>query len=237
MFKRVNWNLALAEVALLVLGVGLALAADAWNDRRIEREAEAQYLDALRADFEQTRANFVAAQEMNSFVRDNDIAFLQALEGPPGSISLDSVRALSEYAFWTEFYEPVFATYYDLVNSGDLALIRSDSLRLAMARFEKSFETLDRVTMEGWEQYNLVQVPYIVENLNFLDFYGEEYFGLVLPGSSRQVAIDAYWAPEFSNILAMTIYSRHDMVTTGEESLGVVEEILRLMVSAQRDHD
>jgi hypothetical protein len=150
MFKRVSWNQALAEVALPVVGVGLALGADAWNDHRIERQAEAQYLDA---------------------------------------------------------------------------------------RFEKSFETPDRVAMEGWEQYNLMQAPYVVQNLDFLDFYGEEYFGLVLPRSPRQVAADASWTPAFSNILTMTLISRHDMVTTGDESPTLVDEILRLIFSAQRALD
>ena len=49
--RKVNWHQAIAEVALIILGILFALAVDSWWEDRSEREAEIDYLQSLRADF------------------------------------------------------------------------------------------------------------------------------------------------------------------------------------------
>ena len=51
----VNWGQAFAEVVLIVIGVGMALAVDNWADSRQELDEEQQYLVRLLDDFEATR--------------------------------------------------------------------------------------------------------------------------------------------------------------------------------------
>jgi len=233
MGRRVNWLQAFAELALLVLGVGLALAADAWNDARRERRTEAEYLISLQRDFEQTRANFVQALEGNRMVRDNDLAFLGALSGPPGSISEDSLNAHTQFAFWLYWFEPILGTYHDMVNSGSLPLLRSDSLRLALAQFETDLAGLQLVVSEGWEQYNAIQAPFMIEQLNVRQFHSGEYRGLEFPAGGRSPDLSAYWSPEFANILAVTVISRQDIIANGEEVLESVDRILRLIERAR----
>ena len=52
---KINWYQAIAEVALIILGILGALAVDSWWDERSEREAEIDYLESLRRDFISTR--------------------------------------------------------------------------------------------------------------------------------------------------------------------------------------
>ena len=48
--ERRNWKRHAAELAVIVIGVLIALATDGWNDDRLERRTEATYLERLAAD-------------------------------------------------------------------------------------------------------------------------------------------------------------------------------------------
>ena len=49
--RKINWHQAVAEVALIILGILGALAVDSWWDEKSEREAEVAYLESLKTDF------------------------------------------------------------------------------------------------------------------------------------------------------------------------------------------
>lgn len=86
--------------------------------------------------------------------------------------------------------------------------------------------------MERCEQYDLIHAPCVMENRDFLDFHGHEDFGLGPTSPTMEADAGTYWTPAF-NILTMTVTSRHDIVTLGEESLVPVDEVLRLIPDAQ----
>lgn len=229
MVRRINWAQAFAEVLLLALGVALALAADAWNDARLERREEASYLEALRNDFLATRENLQATLDFTTEVRDNNLAFIEALSSPRGSIPDDSLAVFTELAFTVEFYEPVLGTYRDMVNSGKLELLRDDSLRLELAQFEIEFEGVQLVVEESWNQWNDLQVPYMVDNLDVRHVHGGAYRGVSFPPYGRAPRTDAYWSEEFINVLAISVISKIDMIESGKDLIERAETILRMI--------
>lgn len=231
--RRINWPQAIAEVFLLAIGVTLALAADAWNDARLERREEASYLEALQRDFAATRTNLQSVLDYTTRVRDNNMSFIEALSSPPGSIAEDSLLAFAEIAFMVEFYEPVLGTYRDMVNSGKLELLRSDSLRLELAQFEIEFEGVQLVVEESWNQWNDLQVPYMVKNLDVGHFHGGEYRGVSLPPPAHRPRLEAYWSQEFVNILTVSVISKIDMIESGKALLARTNSILRLIAEAR----
>lgn len=56
-FPDLNWRRALAEVALIFVGITLALLFDNWNEARKERALERQLLSEVRDDLVETRAD------------------------------------------------------------------------------------------------------------------------------------------------------------------------------------
>lgn len=56
-FTDLNWRRALAEVALIFVGITLALLFDNWNEDRKEGELELQLLSEVRDDLVETRAD------------------------------------------------------------------------------------------------------------------------------------------------------------------------------------
>ncbi|MBT8396480.1 MAG: hypothetical protein HKO65_05335 [Gemmatimonadetes bacterium] len=237
MKNRVNWTQAFAEVALLVVGIGLALAADAWNEYRLDRVAEAEYLTALKGDFEQTRANFRRTNANNTGYRNHSLAMLNLLAEPPLTVPSDSLKKHAYTSFLISPFRPVLGTYFDMVNSGKMELLQSDSLRSALAQFETSLRWLDDNYREGFDQWNQIQAPFLVRNANARSFIGEEYAGIVsdleLPPSRFDADSDVFWTRELANIYVITALSREGVVDTGETAIRQIDEILRLIESSR----
>ena len=229
MKKNVNWSQAFAEVVLLGVGVALALLADSWYQAQENRTEEAAYLQALRTDFEETIANLTRNLEFNARIRDGNLEFLELLASPRDSVSPQRLQELSADAFYINLFQPVLGTYRDMVNSGKLELLRSDSLRIALASFETDLEIAQAVVQEGFQQYNDIQVPFLIENLDVRAHNGGEHRGIRFPDPRREPRIDAYWSIEFENILATAIVSKGDIIAEGENLIRAAEMVLRLI--------
>ncbi len=136
--QRWNWRRGArwfgAEFLVVVTGVLVALAVGAWWEGRQDVAAERAYLRQLAADLRETEG---AADRADAFLRPVDragsllwLAFYQA-HPPPR----DSLLALAEQAMWTATLRPLTGTAEALVATGDLALIRDDSLRTAVTAY------------------------------------------------------------------------------------------------------
>ena len=124
------WKRLLAELGVIVGGVLIALAADAWWGRRQEQAEARAYLQQLLVDFQETdrrlRATIAAdtrtLEEVTAVV---DRAFRGVYPSP------DSLNLPTRY----NFFEPLTGTLTALVESGDLRLIRGDSLRFELVTY------------------------------------------------------------------------------------------------------
>jgi len=117
-----------------VTGVLVALAVGAWWQGRQDAATERAYLRQLAADLRETER---AAADADAFLRPVDragsllwLAFYEA-ERPPR----DTLLAWAERAMWTSAVRPVTGTAEALVATGDLALVRDDSLRTAVTAY------------------------------------------------------------------------------------------------------
>ncbi|MAQ96054.1 MAG: hypothetical protein CMM84_21335 [Rhodothermaceae bacterium] len=123
-----------AEFLVVVTGVLVALAVGAWWQGRQDAVSEQAYLRQLAADLRETER---AATEADAFLRPVDragsllwLAFYETAAPPR-----DSLLAWAERAMWTSTVRPVVGTAEALVATGDLALIRDDSLRTAVTAY------------------------------------------------------------------------------------------------------
>jgi hypothetical protein len=231
--QKVNWAQATVEVLLLLGGAGLALGLDAWNDERLERRAEAEYLFSLTRDFQETRENFQWAINGNARVRDDNRALLELVSGPPGSVPLDSLSRRSIRNFWLYEFEPVLGTYFDLLNSGKLEILRDDSLRYALTQFESQLVRIEmeaEVAADFWSQS---LVPFLLRQTSASEFMERSYLGAELPPSRFPLNEATFWSRDYANLLTMTVVSRQQLVRMGENQLEEAESVLRLLQKAQ----
>jgi hypothetical protein len=124
------WKRLLAELAVIVGGVLIALAADAWWERRQEHAEARDYLQQLLVDFQETdrRLRATIAADSKTVERVNGVVD-RAFRGV--FPSADSLDLPTQY----NFFEPLTGTLTALVEGGDLRLIRVDSLRFKLVAF------------------------------------------------------------------------------------------------------
>jgi hypothetical protein len=140
--KEVKWRSALAELTIIVVGILLALWVDAWNEDRIDRRTERQYLESLLLDLERDLAELDSASTWtlrHGRAAEQVQLFLGGVEGlgPPDTL----VKSIA-LAGWQ--YLPPFSTLTidELRSTGNLQLLRDIGLRRSIGAYYNLIETV-----------------------------------------------------------------------------------------------
>jgi hypothetical protein len=134
------WRVALREFVTVVVGVLVALAAQAWWEGREERQRESAYLHQLyeEALVNETRLTRLIAQD--SAALQGASAALAALDGGDALPPVDSVAGWIGRAGVSGNFNMLDGTYRALIGTGDLRLIRNDSLRALIIGYSAALE-------------------------------------------------------------------------------------------------
>lgn len=126
----IPWSRLFAELAVIVAGVLIALAANSWWERRQEQKHAREYLEQLLVDVQTTeqRLRSIIDTETQRLEIVNSI-ISRALDGPWPQP--DSLQLPTGY----DYFEPLTGTVTALIQSGDLRLLRSDSIRFELIAF------------------------------------------------------------------------------------------------------
>ena len=226
--QKINWPQAIAEVALIVTGILVALAVNSWWEDRLERQAEISYLEALRSDYQSNRESLEAAIERQKSVinvGDQVLRLMKAGLNEDSSEEFYSIVGNKLYFFhnWT----PVTGTYDDLVNSGRLLYIQNSQLRIEMSEFQGSLERVRQMERLQTETFYARQSPFLVENqdVNYHN-WSEAYQPPVSPYS---VDIAPFATLKYWNLVVEWIYIHADIISNYTQRLADCERIIELI--------
>jgi hypothetical protein len=134
------WKHLIAELAVIVAGVLMALGADSWWEQRQEHRLAEEYLQQLLVDFRETERGLQSAIA-------GDTEKLQSASGvldrayrgrfPPA----DSLELPTGY----HFFHALTGTLTALVQGGDLRLLDSDSLRFELVAYSATIDDIETV--------------------------------------------------------------------------------------------
>ena len=132
--RRQDWFTVLVEIAVVVLGVVIGFQVTAWGQARSDRAKEQTYLRQLAADLRQTQRE---AARVDSIITpaDRAAAALFHTYSLPVTPPDDSLSQWMIDAYLWEVLYPVTGTAEALVATGDLGLLRDDSLRTAVTAY------------------------------------------------------------------------------------------------------
>lgn len=199
-----RWRRYVAEGIVIVVGILVALAADAMWQYRIDRADEHTMLRELEAEFAANaqQLDSVAAEHRRG--REGVRVLLGALRGsldvPP-----DSIRDLLELldAPWT--FNPKLAALESVIASGQLGLIRDDSLRIELVGWPAIVEDMKEDELYAAEYVYSKQYDAMSNVLNWSDVYGPEEGRLRRPvsivGNEGLESVLAYRYSWFDSIL------------------------------------
>jgi len=160
----------LAEFAIVVLGVTLALWADSWVSDRSDREDEQARLTALQENIEVTLRDLRAERE-------NALGAAEVLRGllSNDAIAFEQRRQQFRYGmlYGSSFF-PELNVYDDLKNSGELALLTNASLRRGLARMESQLEVLLLAQADLASVQRLELDSYLLDETDLRPLFGED---------------------------------------------------------------
>lgn len=162
------------ELLVIVIGIYLAFALEEYGQKRNEKELEVKYLKELLAEAKANQAELKADQDAR---REQLKFFGYLLETPNRQVGADTLRKAVKELLVNRLFSPTDAVYQDLVSSGNLRLIQSDSIRKTIISYKQRLarapvtEAIEqRLIEEKLEPYLLnKQVLSLIEPLNEID--------------------------------------------------------------------
>jgi hypothetical protein len=130
-----------AEAIVVVASILIAFSLDAWWNKRAQENTETAHLRAIRSDFQQnvSRLKILIEREERIAAASRGLLHVATSSAPPSA--QDSISHLLGQVFNSGRFDPVMGAYEAVVNSGGLAQVRDDSLRLALADFASLLES------------------------------------------------------------------------------------------------
>ena len=145
--RRLEWTAIGIELGIVIVGVFVGMQVSNWNVEREARQRGALFAERLRADLREEAWYYQLQIEYSRDVLANAERAVNALSGR----STDSNEALLVSAYRATQYKQKArrrATYDELVSTGTLGLIKSQTLRNTALQVY-NFPTLDNVAREG----------------------------------------------------------------------------------------
>lgn len=223
---RINWHQAAAEVALIGIGILVALAVDSWWDERQEREAEVEYLKSLQTDFEANRQELLNGIDTEERILELGKTLHSHIETGFDGVSSKQIHQLIGEFFWLFEWEAVTGTYDELVGSGRFLYLRNRELRNKLSQYINSLgeiKTTERVEYTSWyfEQSPFLRHNLLMSNLGWISGYQ--------PTSSFKEDIAALRSMEFHNLVSSWMVAHNDVANNYRKAIRDGDEILNLI--------
>lgn len=133
---------ALGEIILVVIGILIALQINNWNEFRKDRKREKMYLGSLESDLQESQAELQRVIEKTDEISE---ATTRLLSYAVDTIQMPSPVVFDSLVIQTFGYTIAMTnegTINDISGSGDLKVIRNDSLRRMIASWDAGFKMI-----------------------------------------------------------------------------------------------
>ena len=213
---------ATSEILLIVVGVLLALAIDAWWAERQQRDSERRYLEALLADV-RTDVNEYAilASELEAYQRATKI-MIRVVDGH--DVQVDSPSNLSKLLHCSTFLGvPVVSrgTMDDLLSTGNLALLRERAIRRNVLAY---FSRID-ASKQFIDEYRSYQIGYRQIVLEFWPLIGADDDITDTEDLSAVLRADARIRPALNRMQYGQLRKRMETIANGDDAAGIATEL------------
>jgi hypothetical protein len=204
-FREQEWTAIGLDFLIVVVGVFVGLQVNNWNEARADARREVFYLTSLRQDFD-----FIIAELEGDAARYEEIAksmslLLEQSRTQSPDASLAELHAAASQLILMEGTPIVSDTYLNLTGSGDLAIIKSQTIKNSLAAFNGQADIVRLIgDTHEMQLVNLFQ-PYVIENLDYtgmLRVRGRA--GLTPPAAFESGGLlAAMQTAEFRNVVAV----------------------------------
>ncbi|MDT8342011.1 MAG: hypothetical protein RQ751_10910 [Longimicrobiales bacterium] len=206
MTREISWRRLLVEGAVIVGSILLAFGIDAWWDATRDRSRELGYLRALAAEFTSAQDAAIALEPGRVQAARSAASLIRQVQGaaraPEDSLFLWASGLSQQIEF-----NPPRAVLDDLVSSGETQRIRSDTLRLLLARYPAQLAQVAYADAQAWATWEDRIQPYLEGRIPRVDRLRRGTFGRAFDVPFSPSPHPARWnevfaTPRFEDMLA-----------------------------------
>ena len=227
---RVNWRQAAGEALLLLVGVLLALIAQAWWETRVERESRRDYIDNLILEVHENRASLDRLIERHSRYITAGTSLLNEIQGGRANASADAIlEQMRILGFFSDF-RPARSALDNLVGSGGFNLIDSAELRIAILKYAQGIDDHNALQVEQADFFLSTFIPVLGKSVPMLDL---QYVSGV-EGFPTQSAFEfdpkiLVQSLEFENLLVRRVSVERDALTYARSLFELTSKLQSLL--------
>ena len=141
---------ALGEIALVVIGILIALNINNWNSLEIKKEEEIQNYQQIIRQISEDQKELIKVRDLNNYHTSQFGKAIQIISSK-NSNKIDSLAiltmALSQYS---DFNSGGYI-YVTLVNSGDIKLLKNMSISNKLQKLEMTYSNINKLEDIHWE--------------------------------------------------------------------------------------
>ena len=169
---KLNWKYALGEVLLIFIGISLAVAFQNWNEQRVARQKEQHFLNELKSNLEQDIEQLDQLYRLLKARKERAQSVLDILGDIPKEIDTAALITNVERSGWFFTFRPNLSTYNEIISTGSLDLIRSDTLKERLSFYKTRTENgleIDRYNARNIKDFESMIPLYVEEGLGAID--------------------------------------------------------------------
>jgi len=228
--EKINWFRITAEAIAIVFSILLAFSIDAAWDIRGDRRREESYLHRLRIEFLENRQDLIDDRTDRDKIIADFAYVLNATADPNRSAPAEIGQRLHNLSGNFRFYSPAQAVLNELISSGDLGLLRSDSLRHALLRYDEVRQRLAGVEESEQAIQRLVVVPFLAEHMEVLPWIPDDQKAtLGIAPRARQDPRSWLADPAFQNMILLRWQRSSVVQRYSDPVLAEVNRILAIL--------
>ena len=158
---------AVGEIALVMIGILLALQVNNWNEVRITENQEYQLLLSLKEELGQNLIELQEVIRINNANIEGANEFASVLSPNATKLPEEEISKLWDKTFKVDaIYRPGSGVLSEAINSGSLSIIQNRELKTALASWEARIEQL-KVHEENVFLFRMAAYDHLRENGNF----------------------------------------------------------------------
>lgn len=141
--REQNWFAVAIDFLIVILGVFLGIQAANWNEARQDRAQERRYYTQIVEDLRRDQQSLAGAQRRADRFDAAAENTLRAMRyGIPADVSAGRFATDIHYAGYLNIPRPARTTYDELISTGNLRLLRSETAKRAIAEYYANFSDL-----------------------------------------------------------------------------------------------
>ncbi|WP_104736290.1 DUF6090 family protein [Hanstruepera ponticola] len=131
---------AIGEIVLVVIGILIALQINNWNESRKESNYEQKFLNELKSDFLYNKEELSSNIKQASDLANNGDSIIAILSLTKKDVDLIKVFNHTKKLHGYSTFDPSNGALNNLMSSGNLNIIKNDSLRMQLSKWPAMVE-------------------------------------------------------------------------------------------------